>query len=282
MQIWPAPAKLNLFLHVIGRRDDGYHLLQTAFQFLDYGDELQYAVTDDGYISSDTNVPGLAPESDLCVCAARLLQSESGCKKGVTIKNKKVLPMGGGLGGGSSDAATTLMALNQLWQLHLSPQRLATLALSLGADVPVFVGRHASWAEGIGEQLTPIDPPENWIVVLVPSVAISTADIFHDPELTRNSRPITIRDFHDCLAQNRCRNDLEVVVRKRFPAVDQLMNGLAAFGSPQLTGSGACVFMTVADRQAGQAILQQLAPAASGFVARGMNVHPIAAMLDAS
>ncbi len=275
MQIWPAPAKLNLFLHVTGRRDDGYHLLQTAFQFLDFGDELMFELGSDGRIQRESAVPGVDQDSDLCVRAARLLQSHTGCHQGVRIRIRKNIPIGGGLGGGSSDGATTLMALNQLWGLDLPEQELAKLGLSLGADVPVFIGGHAAWAEGVGEQLDSIDPPENWYLILAPPVSISTAEIFQASELTRNSPPITIRDFHE----GRGRNDLEPVVRKRFPEVDRAMNWLAEFASPRMTGTGACVFIPVASRQAGLQILDKQPPAQTGFVAQGVNTHPIVSIL---
>jgi 4-diphosphocytidyl-2-C-methyl-D-erythritol kinase len=275
MQIWPAPAKLNLFLHVTGRRDDGYHLLQTAFQFLDFADELTFEPGNDGQIQRESAVAGVDQDSDLSVRAARLLQSHTGCHQGARIRIKKNIPIGGGLGGGSSDGATTLMALNRLWELDLPEQELAKLGLSLGADVPVFIGGHAAWAEGVGEQLDPIDPPENWYLILMPPVSISTAEIFQAPELTRNSPPITIRDFHE----GRGRNDLEPVVRKRFPEVDRAMNWLAEFGSPRMTGTGACVFIPVASRQAGLEILDKQPPAQTGFVAQGVNTHPVVSIL---
>jgi len=275
MQIWPAPAKLNLFLHVTGRRDDGYHLLQTAFQFLDFGDELMFEPGSDGQIQRESAVPGVDPDSDLCVRAARLLQSHTGCHQGVRIRIRKNIPIGGGLGGGSSDGATTLMALNRLWGLDLPEQELAKLGLSLGADVPVFIGGHAAWAEGVGEQLDSIDPPENWYLILAPPVSISTAEIFQASELTRNSPPITIRDFHE----GRGRNDLEPVVRKRFPEVDRAMNWLAEFASPRMTGTGASVFIPVASRQAGLEILDKQPLAQTGFVAQGVNTHPIVSIL---
>lgn len=275
MQTWPAPAKLNLFLHVTGRRDDGYHLLQTAFQFLDFGDELTFELGDDGRVQRESAVSGVSQQSDLCIRAAQLLQSHTGCNQGVRIHIQKNIPIGGGLGGGSSDGATTLMALNQLWGLDLPKKELAKLGLSLGADVPVFIEGHAAWAEGVGEQLNPIDPPEDWYLILVPPVSISTAEIFQAPELTRNSPPITIRDFHE----GQCRNDLEPVVRKRFPEVDKAMNWLAEFGSPRMTGTGACVFMPVASKRAGLEILDKQPPTQTGFVAKGVNTHPIVRIL---
>jgi 4-diphosphocytidyl-2-C-methyl-D-erythritol kinase len=271
MKTWPAPAKLNLFLHVVGRRADGYHLLQTVFQFLDFGDELAFRVTDDGRIARATPWPDVPEETDLCVRAARLLQAHAGIGKGAEIALTKRIPLGGGLGGGSSDAATTLLALNELWGLGLPRARLAALGLELGADVPVFIQGRSAWAEGVGERLTPVELPEAWYVVLVPPARVSTAEVFADPELTRSSPPITIRDFH----AGRTRNDLEPVVRRRYPEIDQAFGWLAQFGTARLTGSGACVFLRVEDAGAGRNILGRIPKPFSGFVARGINRHPL-------
>jgi 4-diphosphocytidyl-2-C-methyl-D-erythritol kinase len=305
---WPAPAKLNLFLHVTGRRPDGYHTLQTLFQFLDMGDELQFDVTRDGRITRANSLPGVPAEHDLCVRAARLLQAASGTTLGAVIHLDKRLPLGGGLGGGSSDAATTFLALNELWDCGLAPEALAALGLKLGADVPVFVRGHAAWAEGVGEVLTPVDPPEQWMVVLAPAVTVSTAQVFaaFDRELPTWSRPlapgavylahpwartssipgvvdgdldltpyspaITIRDFH----AGRVRNDLEPVVRRLYPEVDNALKWLGNFGEARMTGSGACVFLPVADKATGLAILAQCPEGlAGGFVAHSCNVHPL-------
>jgi 4-diphosphocytidyl-2-C-methyl-D-erythritol kinase len=273
---WPAPAKLNLFLHVTGRRPDGYHTLQTLFQFLDVGDELRFDVTRDGRIVRANLLPGVPEERDLCVRAARLLQAASGATQGAVIHLDKRLPLGGGLGGGSSDAATTLLALNELWGCGLAPEALAALGLKLGADVPVFVRGHAAWAEGVGEILIPAEPPEHWVVVLVPAVSVSTAEVFaaydRELDLTPYSPAITIRDFH----AGRGRNDLEPVVRRLYPEVDNALKWLGNFGDARMTGSGACVFLPVADEAGGQAILAQCPAAlASGFVTRGRNVHPL-------
>lgn len=273
---WPAPAKLNLFLHVTGRRPDGYHTLQTLFQFLDVGDELRFDLTGDGRIARANLLPGVPEDRDLCVRAARLLQAASGTTQGAVIHLDKRLPLGGGLGGGSSDAATTLLALNELWGCNLAPEALAALGLTLGADVPVFVRGHAAWAEGVGEILTPADPPERWVVVLAPAVAVSTAQVFaafdREHDLTPYSPAITIRDFH----AGRGRNDLEPVVRRLYPEVDNALKWLGKFGDARMTGSGACVFLPVADEASGRAILaQRPAALAGGFVARGRNVHPL-------
>lgn len=271
MQTWPAPAKINLFLHVVGRRADGMHLLQTVFQFLDYGDELAFRVTEDGRITLATPLPW-PPERDLCVRAARLLQAQAGTHRGVEITLHKRLPVGGGLGGGSSDAATTLLALNALWGLDWPRGRLAELALALGADVPVFIHGQAAWAEGVGEVLRPIELPEPWYVVFVPPLSVSTATVFADPGLTRSHPPITIRDFRE----GRAGNDLECVVRRRYPAVDAAMRWAARFGPVRMTGSGACFFLKVADAAAGRRLLEQAPAGLSGFVARGVNRHPLA------
>ena len=269
MRVWPAPAKLNLFLHVVGRRPDGYHLLQTAFQFLDYCDELTFEVTSDGSIVRAGAVAGVDEASDLCLRAARLLQAHGGVRQGAIVGLTKRIPVGGGLGGGSSDAATTLIALNEVWGLGLPRAALASLGLQLGADVPVFVHGQASWAEGVGEVLTPLDLEESWYVVLAPPVHVSTREVFQDPDLTRQTPPITIRAFR----AGQGANDLEAVVRRRYPEVDRTIRWLLQYGPARMTGSGACVFAVVPNRAAGEEILGK-APCA-GFVARGMNRHPL-------
>ena len=268
---WPAPAKLNLFLHITGRRTDGYHTLQTIFQFLDFGDRLQFAVRDDGVIECRGGPAGVAPQDDLTVRAARLLKDHTGSPAGATISIEKRVPTGAGLGGGSSDAATTLLALNHLWNTHLPRAELEQLGSRLGADVPVFVRGHAAWAEGIGDVLTPVDPPESWYTVIVPPVHVPTAAIYSDPDLTRHSVPIKIRAF----LTGQTRNDMESVVRRRFPEVDQAFKFLGEFGSPRMTGSGSCVFLAVATAAIGDDILRNVPEGFSGFVARGMNWHPL-------
>lgn len=279
MSSWPAPAKLNLFLHVTGRRPDGYHTLQTIFQFLDYGDELHFALRADGVVTRTRPLPDVPEEVDLCIRAARLLQQNAGVSLGADITLDKRIPQGGGLGGGSSDAATILLALNELWGLHWDLPKLATLGLKLGADVPVFVHGAAAWAEGVGENLMHIKLPEPWYVVVVPPVRVSTAVVFADPELTRHSPPITIRDFYE----GRARNDLAPVVRRRYPEVDVALTWLGQFGDARMTGSGGCIFLPVSAAETGQLILDALArelPSPySGFVARGLNAHPIHARL---
>ena len=269
--VWPAPAKLNLMLRIVGRRPDGYHLLQTVFQLLDYGDELRIAVRDDGEVRRRGTVPGVAPEADLVVRAARLLQRETGCRRGADIEVQKRVPMGGGLGGGSSDAATTLLALNRLWGLGLEQARLAALGLALGADVPVFVWGRSAWSEGVGEVLTPVDLPEAWYAVVRPPCAVSTAAVFADPELTRNSPVTTIAAF---FAEPR-QNDCLAVVRKRYPAVDNALAWLGRFGTAQLTGTGSCVFAAFPREAEAQAVIAALPPAHEGFVARGLNRSPV-------
>lgn len=275
--MWPAPAKLNLFLHIVGRRPDGYHLLQTVFQFLDYGDELDFWVRADGLIRPLHRLEGVAPEQDLTLRAARLLQRAGGSSLGADIRLVKRLPMGGGLGGGSSDAATTLVALNRLWRLGFSLDQLAHLSLQLGADVPVFVHGRAAWAEGIGEKLTPIELEQPWYLVLVPPYQVSTREVFADPELTRNTSPITIANFYTGVTGNDC----AAVVYRRYPEVAQARDRLARFAVPRLTGTGASVFASFATEEDARRVLAQLTRDLRGgkwraFVARGLNRSPLA------
>jgi 4-diphosphocytidyl-2-C-methyl-D-erythritol kinase len=278
---WPAPAKLNLFLHILGRRADGYHELQTCFQFVDLCDEISFKVRKDGEIRRRTDVAGVGEETDLCVRAARALQKAAGSTLGADISLLKRIPIGGGLGGGSSDAATCLVALNHLWGLNLSTDELATMGLKLGADVPVFVRGRAAWAEGVGERITllypPLAPAENNYLILKPNVFVSTAAVFQDPELTRNSPPITISGFlatggmNDCLA----------VVRRRFPEVAQAFDWLSSFGPARLTGTGACVFLACATEARGREVLREVPAAWTGFLARGLNDSPLLERLAA-
>jgi len=268
---WPAPAKINLFLHIVGRREDGYHLLETVFQFLDYGDELHFELRDDNRICRVNDVPGVAEADDLVVRAARSLQQASGCNRGVDIRLEKKTPMGGGLGGGSSDAATVLVALNQLWGLGLSVDQLAELGVALGADVPVFVRGFAAWAEGIGELLTPIELPEPWFVVVHPQCHVSTAEIFSDSALTRDKQSLTMSAF---LAGHGS-NVFEAVVRKRYPEVDKALNWLSNFSEPRMSGSGACIFAAFPSKNEAQAVLQQLPDQWRGFIAQGRNRSPL-------
>ncbi|HZX33342.1 MAG TPA: 4-(cytidine 5'-diphospho)-2-C-methyl-D-erythritol kinase, partial [Rhodocyclaceae bacterium] len=251
---WPAPAKLNLFLHVVGRRPDGYHLLQTLFRFVDRGDSLRFQPRADGDIVLANPIPGVPPDSDLTVRAARLLQLETGCCQGATIYLDKRLPMGGGLGGGSSDAATVLLALNHLWELNLPRQRLQELGLGLGADVPVFVFGRNAFAEGVGEALQPVDLPPAWYVVLEPPVQVPTAAIFGAPDLKRDTPPIRAVDWRPGFGHN----DLEPVACTRFPAVAEYLDWLKPFGPAMMTGSGACVFAEFDSRQAAESVLARL------------------------
>lgn len=271
---WPAPAKLNLFLHIVGRRPDGYHLLQTVFQFLDYADELAFRVTNDGQLTRANPLPYVSEAADLTLRAARLLKEATGCRLGAEIDLRKRIPIGGGLGGGSSDAATTLLALNRLWRLDLPRAELAALGLRLGADVPVFLCGSAAWAEGVGEVLTALELPEPWYVVVAPPVHVPTADVFAQfaagRGLTPYTSPRTIRDLHE----GRCGNDLELLVRRYYPAVDQAFQFLAAHGQPRMTGSGGCVFIEAGSPETGEQVIAQLPPRFTGFIARGMNRHP--------
>jgi len=269
---WPAPAKINLFLHVIGRRPDGYHLLQTAFQFLDYGDALRFTPRDDGVIRLTTPLPGVPEHRDLTVRAAGLLQGLGGGRSlGVDIAVDKRLPMGAGLGGGSSDAATTLLVLNRLWELNLAEARLAELGLQLGADVPVFVQGQAAWAEGVGEQLTPIAVAEPWYVVVVPPCHVSTAEIFAAPELTRNAPPLTIPAFLSGAGSNVC----EAVVCQRYPEVGRALAWLGDYAPARMSGTGAAVFAAFADRARAQSVAEAVPAPWSVFTARGCNRSPL-------
>lgn len=272
----PAPAKLNLFLHITGRRADGYHNLQTLFQLLDYGDELNFTLRQDGQIRLLTEFAGVPHDSNLIVRAARLLQQHTGSHCGADMECLKRLPLGGGLGGGSSNAASTLVALNHLWACGLPVDQLAHLGLGLGADVPVFVRGHSAWAEGIGEQLQPLHLPEHWYVVIVPACPVSTAEIFNHPELTRNTSAITIAAF----LRGGGHNDCQPVVAKHYPAVGQAIDWLGNFSHSQLTGSGGAVFAAFPNERAAHQVLAQL-PATlnglsiSGFVAKGVNQSPL-------
>ena len=274
MHTWSAPAKLNLFWHITGRRPDGYHLLQTVFQFLDYADQLAFNITDNGKVMRMTPLPGVDEGDDLTVRAAILLQTETRTEKGVEIYLNKSIPVGGGLGGGSSDAATTLLVLNKLWGANLERARLMELGLQLGADVPVFVAGHAAWAEGVGEILTPIEPEERWYAVIVPPVQVSTQRVFEELGLTAYGPPSKIRDFH----AGRVRNDLEAVVRRCYPDVDRALQWLAQFGKARMTGSGACVYLPVKDQGEGAQIVARRPEWLEGFVARGVNRHPLSGM----
>lgn len=264
----PAPAKLNLFLHITGRRADGYHELQTLFQFLDHGDELGFALREDGEIHLRTPIDGVPHDSNLIVRAARLLQQESGTKLGADIWLDKRLPMGGGIGGGSSDAATTLAGLNHLWQTGLNEDHLAALGLRLGADVPVFVRGRAAFAEGVGEQLQAVELSEPWFLVAVPQVFVSTAEVFSAPELTRNTPPIKVRS----LLEGGGHNDCQPVVEARYPEVRNALILLNKFVPARLTGTGACVFGSFPNRDDADKVARQLPATLPSFVAQGRNI----------
>jgi len=269
---WPAPAKLNLFLHIVGRREDGYHLLQTAFQLLDWGDEVRLRVRDDGKICRIDPLPGVPDDVDLGVRAAHALKRATGCRLGADIAIEKRVPIGGGLGGGSSDAATVLVALNALWRTELDADALAEIAVGLGADVPVFVRGTSAWAEGIGEQLTPIELPDRWFVIVDPGVPVPTRELFQVPELTRNSPQLTIPLFVSGVPTG---NAFEPVVRGRFPAVAAALDWLGRHGEARLSGSGGAVFAAVASRDAGEAILAAMPAGFRGWVVRGVNDSPL-------
>jgi 4-diphosphocytidyl-2-C-methyl-D-erythritol kinase len=277
---WPAPAKLNLFLHIIGRRPDGYHELQTCFQFVDLCDQVTIAPRDDGAIRRGAGAAGVDPKQDLCVRAALALQAATGTRRGADISVSKRIPMGAGLGGGSSDAATCLVALNQLWDLNLTVDELAALGLKLGADVPVFVRGRAAWAEGVGERLTPLLPPlapeEHNYLIIKPNVFVSTQDVFQDPELTRDTPPITIHGF---LAAGG-RNDCLEVVRRRYPEVARAIDWLSGYGAARLTGTGACIFMACEPLLA-RKIVGNLPAGYEAFMVRGLNDSPLLERLAA-
>jgi 4-diphosphocytidyl-2-C-methyl-D-erythritol kinase len=268
---WPAPAKLNLFLHVTGRRADGYHELQTVFQFLDHGDELRFAPRPDGVLRRAAPVPGVAEADDLCLKAARALQRHAGCTLGCDIHVDKRIPLGGGLGGGSSDAATTLVALNRLWDLGLDDDVLAAIGVRLGADVPVFVRGVAAWAEGIGDVLTPVLPPEPWYLVVTPPCVVDTREMYADPSLSRATPRTHWADF----LVGRTRNDFEPVARRRHPEVGHALDWLARYGHARLSGSGASVFVAFGQREAAEQVRTQVPTAWRSFVAKGLNRSPL-------
>jgi len=272
---WPAPAKLNLFLHVTGRRSDGFHELQTVFQLLDWGDRVGLEVAPAGEIQRLEGPPDIDPESDLGVRAARALRARCPGAAGVRIHLKKCIPTGAGLGGGSSDAATVLLAMNRLWESRLMLDELAELGAGLGSDVPVFVRGSSAWAQGRGEQLEPLELPEQWFVMVYPGVAVSTAEIFQAPELTRNSPLITIRAF----VQGGTRNDFEPVVRARYPEVAAALDWLGHFAPARLTGSGSCVYAAFARPADAERVAARVPDAWRSFVARGVNRSPLHALL---
>jgi len=267
----PAPAKLNLFLHITGQRDDGYHTLQTVFQLLDFGDELTLERREDPVIELSPTIPNLPAEDNLIIKAARLLQQNSGCQLGANIHLNKRLPMGGGIGGGSSDAASTLLGLNKLWNLNYSLKELAALGGTLGADIPVFIHGYSAWAGGIGEILQVIELPELWYLVLTPNCHVSTAEIFSHKELTRDTSDITVAAF----LEQGGRNDCQPLVRQLYSAVDEALKWLGQYGQAQMTGTGACVFAPFESATEAEAILAKAPENMQGFVAKSVNRSPV-------
>lgn len=268
---FPAPAKLNLFLHIVGRRADGYHLLQSVFQLVDVCDTVWLKVNDSGEIVRHAPLPGVPAEADLIWRAARLLQSRTGCRKGVELNLDKRLPMGGGMGGGSSDAATVLLALNRLWNLKLSRQELMALGLELGADVPFFLYGRNAFVEGIGEIMTPVDTEPAWFVALHPPVHVPTLEIFRAPDLTRSSMPIKVRD----LAAADTRNDMEPLACRLYPQIAEYLNWLGQYAPARMTGSGSCVFSRHASQDEAVSVISRLPDSWCGFVAAALNQHPL-------
>lgn len=274
----PAPAKLNLMLRIVGRRPDGYHLLQTVFQFIDRCDWITLRRRADGAVRLAKTLPGVPEDRDLTVRAARLFQRHTGCGFGVDIEAEKVLPMGGGLGGGSSDAATVLAGLNVLWGCGIAASDLSALGLRLGADVPVFLFGHSAWGEGVGEDLTPLELDEPWYAVIVPPCHVSTADIFNSEGLTRNNEPITMTSFAAGQHENHCLR----VVTERYPVVQQALNALGRLGAePGLTGTGACVFAAFGDREKARSAVEELRRDWNCFLTRGLNRSPLLDALPA-
>ena len=269
-----APAKLNLFLHITGQREDGYHLLQTVFQFLDYADTISLACREDGVVERLSDLAGVAAEDDLVVKAARLLQKHCNSPFGVDISVEKVLPMGGGLGGGSSNAASVLVGLNHLWGCGLSQAKLMQLGVQLGADVPVFIFAQSAWAEGVGERLKPIDLPKKWFLVLKPKINVSTAKVFANSQLRRDCATITIRDFLTGQTQS-IGNVCEKPVREMYPEVDEALRDLGNYAESKLTGTGACVFAAFDNEEQAQKALSELSNKWDGFVAKSMNQTPL-------
>jgi 4-diphosphocytidyl-2-C-methyl-D-erythritol kinase len=274
---YPAPAKLNLMLRILGRREDGYHNLQTVFQFIDRYDQLNFRVREDGRISLGSDLNDIPKEDNLCYQAAKQLKSYSGTSLGADITLHKILPIGGGLGGGSSNAATTLVALNHLWKLNVTNQELQKIGLSLGADVPIFVHGRASWAEGVGEIITDITLPEHWYLVIQPPCHVSTAKIFCHPDLTRHSPRIKIRAF----LHGNNRNDCLDVVRGCYPKVAEAIDWLSQHAQARLTGTGACLFAQFAEQQQAQEVLDVMPQELEGFVARGLNCSPLRSLFQA-
>lgn len=275
----PAPAKLNLFLHVVGRRRDGYHLLQSVFTLIDLHDRLRFAVRGDGVVRRMNDVPGVAADQDLVVRAALLLKEASGTALGADLEVDKHIPIGGGLGGGSSDAATTLLVLNRAWKTGFDREALAEIGAGLGADVPFFIFGRSAWAEGIGDRLSPVEIAPRWYVVLVPPVQVPTPLAYGAPELTRNTEPLKIEDFsaqsRELGAGSRFHNDLEPVVVARFLEVREHLAWLRKHGDARMTGSGSCVFAAFDDRESAQRVIDALPGTMKGIIAQGMEHHPL-------
>lgn len=267
----PSPAKLNLFLRITGRRDDGYHNIQTLFQLLDYGDELTFELRADRKIAVTTNNRQLDPQSNLVCLAAQLIQQQSSCQLGININLIKRLPLGSGLGGGSSNAATTLIGLNNIWELGYSRSQLSKIGLELGADVPVFIEGRTAWGEGVGELLEAVDMPQLWYLVLIPDCQVDTTEIFGDQQLTRNSPPITIRAFREHGAENSCQK----IVEMRYPAVKAARIWLQEYAAAQMSGTGCCLFASFSNRAQAMAVLEKIPKQWQGFVAQGVNQSPV-------
>jgi len=285
-QFWPAPAKLNLCLQITSQRDDGYHHLQTVFQFLDVADRLRFVVRDDKKIIRKTDNEGIKPQDDLVIKAATALQLATGIEKGADIYLQKILPVGGGVGGGSSDAATTLMVLNHLWETRLEVKQLAEIGLGLGADVPIFIHGHAAFATGVGEQLEEISPAEPWYLIVHPDVHVSTSEIFTNSQLTRDSSAIRICDLQigtpdEAQVFDELGNVFEPIVAKQHPEITEVIEFLRDYSDARLTGTGACVFAACESEVAAQDLLAKLPDHWAAFVAKGLNRSPLQVMLAA-
>jgi 4-diphosphocytidyl-2-C-methyl-D-erythritol kinase len=272
---YSAPAKLNLFLHVLGRRRDGYHLLQSVFTLIDLHDTLRFAVRDDGLVRRVNDIPGVPADHDLSVRAAQLLQEASGTPLGADIEVEKRIPMGGGLGGGSSDAATVLIVLNRLWKTGFDREALAEIGAGLGADVPFFIFGRPAWAEGVGDRLRDVDVPQRWYVVLAPPAQVPTQAIYGAAELTRNTEALKMEDFSAQPLDPRFHNDLEPVVTARFPVVREHLEWLRQHGDARMTGSGSCVFAAFDGREPAQRVIDALPESMKGFIAQGLTHHPL-------
>ena len=268
---WPAPAKLNLFLHITGQRQDGYHLLQTVFQFIQLIDVIDFTILESGLVRRSSTSLKIDERDDLVIKAAKKIKKRSGSKLGIDISVKKNIPIGGGLGGGSSDAATTLVALNELWQTGLSIDELSEIGLSLGADIPFFINGNAAWAEGVGDKLTPINLDECFYLVIYPNCGISTKAVFEASDLTRNTPRITIRDFHD----GKGKNDCELYVRNHYRDVTEALDWLGEYASSKLTGTGACLFAQFSDENEANEVKYKLPTKWQGYVVRGINKSPL-------